>query len=351
MRSVGGGGGITGVFACIPTRAEKRKADKGEKIVTFVDSSPEYLALLDVMLESVAEFSTRRTLVVGIGWDPSEAPLFRTSQRRRRRVDTASLPVLRTGMHVWFSKITAMLTALETVEVAVLVEPDTVVSHRIDDLFELGQHIARLLPHPLFPRHIHDIGQNILPRVGVVAQVVSPIHAHMIATREHIPFLRRALELATTGRFESDEHVFNVLLQIYDVRWTAFLYDPFTGAANDLLATWLDGNNDTAPSEARDMLVQGSFFKVALPHDSIGFVLVHGAKSSEVLRKQLAWLKTLRSRSAKMYFDFTKGKWVESVWQLSNIGIVHTEETPLQPTYVPAGIPKPSSSVAWYEVW
>ncbi|CAF2130041.1 unnamed protein product, partial [Rotaria magnacalcarata] len=193
-----------------------------EAFVTFSNNQPSYLALLNVLLDSVHAFSTRPIIAFGIDVD------LNIDTNKYPRVIKRRIAQSDCGPSVYFCKIHAIVSS--NVEYGVLMETDDVVNYNVDVLFDV-LHVWPY-PLPLSPRHPDDPqNYDIYMKNHNVSKRTTPyIHAHIIWNYRAIPFLKKLHSLLRQGDFQGanfDETAVNVMLWKAGANHTLCKYDPY----------------------------------------------------------------------------------------------------------------------------
>ncbi|CAF0787096.1 unnamed protein product [Adineta ricciae] len=237
-----------------------------EAFVTFCDSNPDYLALLETVLDSVHHFSTRPIIVYGIDVDLklNFQKYPRSIQRRLKQSDC--------GQSIYFCKLAAIVHS--NVRYGIYIETDTLVNWNVDVLFDVLHQWSYALP--IAPRHPNDPRnyKRFLKQFDLdFSNRTTPyIHAHLLWTFRSYGFLREALAYMQKGYFlgaNYDETGINVLLWKAKANHTLCKIDPFF--------TFL------SVYEARQ--------RHCTEFCHTAFILVHGSKNSTEMRDLFDRLK------------------------------------------------------------
>ncbi|CAF0918968.1 unnamed protein product [Didymodactylos carnosus] len=193
-----------------------------EAFVTFSNNNPTYLALLNVMLDSVHLFSTRPIIAFGIDVDLM-VNLTKHPRVIKRRISQSNC-----GPSVYFCKILAIVES--KADYGVLLETDDIVNYNVDALFD----VLHKWPYdlPLSPRHPDDPQnqQPFMKQFGVEKKTTPYIHAHIAWTFRAYPFLHNVQKLVREGHFAGanfDETAINVMLWKAKANHTLCKLDPY----------------------------------------------------------------------------------------------------------------------------
>ncbi|CAF0806312.1 unnamed protein product [Adineta steineri] len=193
-----------------------------EAFVTFCNNERSYLALLNVLLDSIHAFSTRPIIAFGIDVD------LNVDTKKYPRLIKRRISQRDCGPSVFFCKIHAIVSS--NLDYGVLMETDDVVNYNVDLLFD----VLHVWPHPvpISPRHPDD-PQNyfgFMNTFNVSRRTTHYIHAHMIWNYHAMPFLRNLRSLLRAGNFRGanwDETAVNVMLWKAGADHTLCKYDPY----------------------------------------------------------------------------------------------------------------------------
>lgn len=271
---------------------------RSQGFVTFVEldrgDPNRYLPLLDILLQSIDEFSTRQTIVFGAGQSntPQAATLANVTGKYRRTklkfIDAAPI-------NLFFSKLKAVLTS--GLECGIYVDTDAVVNYRVDDLFEKTCPEAESRTYPLFVAHHND------PRnQGWTAPKSQPYGwaASFMWASSSLPFLATVYEKTVQDKFDFgnfDETALSVHAWELGVKEQACTFLTYPRAGE--LEKWYSEQN--WPEDARYTV-----------HDLIALHISSGGKNPQ---KSMALLEFYRAQAAmgkKVYYNQKTHKWLDS---------------------------------------
>lgn len=277
--------------------------------------------MVDVLLKSVHEFSTRPIVVMGIGSDPP----FSTDTYPRM----IARKMTRAPRSVYFNKLKAVLEcpikfggwpkacncfvycALPTCStleprglndahellslIGVVVESDDIVNWNVDRLFAVARKHAKQFP--LLPRHPQSTQLTRTYAARFAAPGYTPVpygHAHLIYSHLTMPFFKRTYEDAQRADGPPhDELAVNNRLWMEKATDQACLYDPYAGRYKIWVnQKWPAGQWD----DSRPSGFPGSKVLVA-------FHLIHGDKTVSTALSTLEDLK--RNRGKPVYTNGT----------------------------------------------
>lgn len=229
-----------------------------EGFVTFATSN--YFGILEVMIESIHQFSTRPVVAFGINadipWDTNRFPRL-----IKKRIDNYE-------GDIYAQKARIMLES--GINYGVYLEADDIANQGIDILFEWAHAITW---HPLCPVHGWDPNNqdNIMQLLGVKSKSMPYIHAHVLFAHSCKPFIKEWYEgCVQYDRIagNADETILNVLLWKYGVTQAVPVYDPFF--------------------EAYEGYIRDQHPPYRFPFDELYYYSFHGCKDIARARKLLA---------------------------------------------------------------
>ena len=224
-----------------------------EGFVTFATES--YFPVLEVLIQSVHEFSTRPIVAFGINADiPFSNETYPRLIKKRIDVDLNKI-------NIFYQKPRIILES--SIKYGIYVEADDIVTQWIDNLFQQCKKVKSL---PLCPIHPTDPNnqQNIMHYLGVHEKSMPYVHAHIIFAQDCMPFIREwyntCLEcLAHPNNY--DETILNVLLWKHKAKEYLDPYDLyFTN-----IETYIKGK-------------KSYYFDESNQYNALYFYMLHGCK-------------------------------------------------------------------------
>ncbi|CAN5167237.1 hypothetical protein BH09DEP1_BH09DEP1_7840 [soil metagenome] len=188
-----------------------------EGFVTFATEN--YFGLLEVMIESIHQFSTRPVVAFGINVDiPFSAERF--PRLIKKRIDNYD-------GDIYAQKPRIMLES--GINYGVYLEADDIANQGIDTLFEWA-HQARDYPLCPVPGWDPNNQASIMKALGVTHKSMQYIHAHVIFAQSCKEFIKEWYDACV--KFDrmagnADETVLNVLLWKYGAAQALPVYDPY----------------------------------------------------------------------------------------------------------------------------
>ena len=227
------------IHQCIFSVERVKYTDEGlieEGFVTLATSN--YFPLLEILLDSVAEFSTRPIVVVGVNADvpfSTEKYPFMIKKRYNLKGPINALNTIR--VKTYFAKAEVILDS--GLQHGIYLDADTILNETCDELFENCQ---RHMTYPLCP--LHRVGdrfeEDALREVmGVTETTMPAIHAPIIIFSEQCkPFINEWHSCNVLyGHLAKhyDEGVLSVLLWKYKINDYLRICDPIYHLAEDYL--------------------------------------------------------------------------------------------------------------------
>ena len=200
---------------------DNRSRYSKEAFVTIINSQPNYIELLDVLLDSIHLFSKRSIIVFSIDFD------LIINYTRHPHVTIERISQRDCGSTIYACKILAII--LSEVNYGVQVEIDSVVNYNVDLLFDM----LHVWPYdlPLAPKHPNDPKNYrfYMEEYNVKHRSTLYMHGTFVWTYRAYPFIRRILKLMQRGAFTDancDETAMNMLWKI-NANHILCRYDPF----------------------------------------------------------------------------------------------------------------------------
>lgn len=243
-----------------------------EGFVTFATSN--YFGLLEVMIESIHQFSTRPIVAFGINadipWDTQRFPRL-----IKKRIDNYE-------GDIYAQKPRIMLES--GIRFGVYLEADDIANQGVDSLFQWARKIKN---YPLCPVHGWDPNNqsNIMKALGVDHKTMEYIHAHVLFAESCMPFLLEWYqECVRLDRYagNADETILNVLLWKYEATEAVPVFDPFFEAYHGYI-------KDQHPP-------------YRFPFNELYYYTFHGCKNIAQSREILAQLVEYSKISNKTYW-------------------------------------------------
>lgn len=229
-----------------------------EGFVTFATSN--YFGLLEVMIESIHQFSTRPVVAFGINadipWDTNRFPRL-----IKKRIDNYE-------GDIYAQKARIILES--GINFGVYLEADDIANQGIDTLFEWARAITWF---PLCPVHGWDPNNqaNIMKLLDVSGKSMPYVHAHVLFAHSCKAFVKEWYDACVQyDRIagNADETILNVLLWKYGVTQAVPVYDPFF--------------------EAYEGYIKDVHPPYRFPFDQLYYYSFHGCKDIPRARKLLA---------------------------------------------------------------
>ncbi|CAF0771689.1 unnamed protein product [Rotaria sordida] len=193
-----------------------------EAFVTFTNSRPQYLELLDVLLDSIHLFSKRPVIIFSIDFD------LIINFTRHPRVTIKRISQKNCGPTIFACKLLAIVSS--ELNYGIQLDIDSVVNYNIDLLFDM----LHVWPYnlPLAPKHPDDPKNYrfYMEQNKVKYRTVPYMHASFVWTYRAYPFIRHVLTLMQHGAFMGanyDETAMNVMLWKAKTNHTLCKYDPY----------------------------------------------------------------------------------------------------------------------------
>ena len=249
--------------------ASDQRAYPKEAFVTCTDSHQSYVELLYVLLDSVHLFSSRPVMVFAVDFD------LAINRTRHSRVIVQRISKKDCGPTIYSCKLFAMM--LSQVNFGVQLDADAVVSHHIDQLFDMLHRWPFSLP--LAPKHPDDPKnyRSFMNKHGVKYRSTPYMHGTFAWTHRAYPFIRHVFQLMHKGDFMGanyDETAMNVMLWEAKANHTLCKYDPYG-------PLYIDKYERIPRSPA------------CLPYCDGAYLIFHGQKESSVSKNILMRLQKL----------------------------------------------------------
>jgi hypothetical protein len=198
-----------------------------EGYVVFVNDNPKYISLLNILVESVINFSTRPIEVFSINFDYKHSS---------DKVITKKIEIPRVGFDtICYSKLYASFNS--EFDYGVQLDADFIITKKMDLLFDKCKNVGKL---PLCSLHPEDPNnqQEIMNILGVEHKTQPYVHATYLFSNETKDFLKECFEFSNYCLENNiipknyDETILNVMLwknnaklwiDPYDIYYEVFL--------------------------------------------------------------------------------------------------------------------------------
>ncbi|CAF0732944.1 unnamed protein product [Adineta steineri] len=204
-----------------------------EAFLTFVDSQRSYIILLEHLIDSVHQFSTRHIIVYGIDVD-LDIDIKKYPRLIIRRLN-------RTGCShsIYFCKIYAIVES--KLDYGIHLDADSLVNWNIDILFDVVHRWP--YDYPLAPRHPgSQLNYNSflkLFKLEFKDRTTPYVHAQFSWNYRVYPFFEKALRLMQNRQFlgaNYDESGINILLWKAKATYTLCKVDPHYSYVSDYIS-------------------------------------------------------------------------------------------------------------------
>lgn len=193
-----------------------------EGYVTFVDSNPKYLELLDILIESVLFFSDKKIEVFAINFDynhSSNSVLTKKINLRDKNFST-----------ICYSKLYASFNS--EFDYGVQLDTDFIITKEMNNLFIDCKKIKNLPFGSLHPND-PDNQKNIMDFLNVKTKTQPYVHATYLFSNTCKPFLEECYKISQELNNKNiiplnyDETILNVMLWKYESNEWVDTYDPY----------------------------------------------------------------------------------------------------------------------------
>jgi hypothetical protein len=195
---------------------------KNEGYVVFVNENKKYLDLLEILIESVINFSTKSIEVFSINFD------YKHSSDRviSRRVD---VPVVNFE-NICYTKLYSSFNS--SFDYGIQLDSDFIITKEMDKLFN---DCHKIIKYPLGSRHPQDPDNQsqIMSYLGVKEKSQPYVHATYLFSKESKPFLEECYNLSKELQSKGiippnyDETILNCMLWKNNVNDFVTTYDPY----------------------------------------------------------------------------------------------------------------------------
>lgn len=193
-----------------------------EGYVTFVNDNPLYRGLVDILVESVLLFSTRKIEVHGINFDYKHS----SDNVLSRRIDIDEVN-FRT---ICYSKLKASYTS--EFDFGIQLDSDFIITKDMDKLFNEKERVNELPLCSLHPDQPNNL-KNIMSYLGVNKKTQPYVHATYLFSNKTKPFLEECFNISQEMNRKNiippnvDETILNVMLWKYNSNQWVDTYDPY----------------------------------------------------------------------------------------------------------------------------
>ena len=255
----------------LPKHLSHRDHYPKEAFVIFTNQQKQYVALLDVLLDSIHLFSSRSVIVFTVDFD------LMINRTRHSRLFTERIAQNDCGPNIYACKIYAMIAS--EVQYGVQIDVDSVVNYHVDLLFEM----LHQWPHefPLAPKHPGDPKDYKYDMKEHHVQYASTpyMHGAFLWTFRSYRFLLLVLTSMQRVSFQNaqlDETAMNVMLWKAKTKYVLCKYDPYG-------PIYIDKYEKSEKNPE------------CLPHCDGIYLVFHGQKESSVSEQIFRRLQTLGS--------------------------------------------------------
>lgn len=191
-----------------------------EGFVTFATKS--HFGLLEVLLTSLHEFSTKPIVVYGVDSDVS----IHNDTKRFPRMIKRKITSDECGRSIYFCK--PFVIAKCNIKYGVYLDVDNVVNWNIDQLFTISK--AWNGTHTLSPTHPQDPNNQRLHMLwgGILKKSMPYVHGHVIFNYRTLDFVKKWFSMtkhSIFNKFNYDETALNTLLWIVNAKHQICLFD------------------------------------------------------------------------------------------------------------------------------
>jgi len=197
-----------------------------EAFISF--ANPAYFPLLEVLIKSVHEFSTRPIIAYGVNADiPFDIKKY--PRLIKRRIDGNQL--------IYYQKFRAILNS--NVRYGIYLDADLIVNYKIDDLFQKCRDVNA---YPLCPIHPKDPEDQwrIMSRFGIYEKTNPYVHnALIVFSQACLPFIQECYDWY--GHYGDlgcpwDELMLNIMVWKHKIsNWYLPMCDPFYSFISEYL--------------------------------------------------------------------------------------------------------------------
>lgn len=194
-----------------------------EGYVTYVDDNPQYLQLVDILVESILSFSTRSIEVFSINCDYKHSSDRVLNQRINIKEKNFTT--------ICYSKLYSSINC--SFDYGIQLDSDIIITDKLDILFEKTKEVEET---PLCPIHPSDPNDQdwLMNYLGVKVKTQPYVHASSyIFSNSCKPFLQECYDLSQklmsigyTPSFH-DETILNTMLWKYKSEKYVDCYDPY----------------------------------------------------------------------------------------------------------------------------